>query len=126
MRFIRALICLAFFSNSLGIAAGGANARPYASWADSHDMAENCRVSNLGAGDYCRGFVVAIAEVLGRDSAIKNDNRLCIPTGTTAEQLRLVASKYFDKHPENWNLPAAILVESALQDSFPCIGKPVK
>ena len=123
---MRLLILSIAISSILGLASESAGARPYSSWIDSHDMAANCRISNPGAGDYCRGFVLGIAEELGRDSALKNDTRLCFPRGTTVEQLRLVASNYFDKHPQDWNLPAAFLVESAFKESFPCRGKSVK
>ena len=62
-----------------------------------------------------RAFLDGVVDTLEEHSMLCNSN------GLTAAQLRAVANKYLNEHPENWNGPAANLVESALRQAFPCL-----
>jgi len=45
---------------------------------------------------------------------------LCVPESTTRGQLARVFVQYLEKHPEKLKLPAGLLLEDALRESFPC------
>ena len=45
---------------------------------------------------------------------------LCVPEGTTRGQLVRVFVQFLEKNPERLKLPAGLLLEDALRESFPC------
>lgn len=45
---------------------------------------------------------------------------LCVPDGTTRGQLARVFVQFLEKNPEKLKLPAGLLLEDALRESFPC------
>jgi hypothetical protein len=49
-----------------------------------------------------------------------NQSGICLPPATTANQVRLIAEKYMRDHPEQLQLPAALIITRALGASFPC------
>lgn len=47
-------------------------------------------------------------------------NKICIPKTTTSKQVISFVGTYLEKHPEELNLPAEVLVYWALAEHFPC------
>ena len=45
---------------------------------------------------------------------------LCVPDGTTRGQLVRVFVQFLEKNPEKLKLPAGLLLEDTLRESFPC------
>jgi hypothetical protein len=45
---------------------------------------------------------------------------LCVPDGTTRGQLARVFVQLLERNPERLKLPAGLLLEDALRESFPC------
>jgi hypothetical protein len=45
---------------------------------------------------------------------------LCVPEGTTRGQLARVFVQFLEKNPERMKLPAGLLLEDALRESYPC------
>ena len=45
---------------------------------------------------------------------------LCVPESTTRGQLARVFVQFLEKNPEKLKLPAGLLLEDALRESFPC------
>jgi hypothetical protein len=45
---------------------------------------------------------------------------LCVPDSTTRGQLARVFVQFLEKNPEKLKLPAGLLLEDALRESFPC------
>jgi hypothetical protein len=48
---------------------------------------------------------------------------LCIPEGTTVEQLVAMVSKYVEANPAEWHYTASSLVWGALKPTYPCNKK---
>lgn len=65
----------------------------------------------------CLGYIAATADLMGLD---KNKSGFCPPIGATYYQFVRVTSKYLNKHPEDINMPASVLVITALAQAFPC------
>ena len=61
------------------------------------------------------GYVLGVA-----DTVTDVDKPVVCLKGTSKYQVSAVVSKYYDQHPEQWRLPAHVLVWSALMDAFPC------
>lgn len=62
------------------------------------------------------GFVTGIADS-------NNGTLFCLSPNVTIGQLIAVLQKNMAKNPENWNLPAWVLVTKAFASAFPCAKK---
>lgn len=67
---------------------------------------------------YCLGVVSTIADSYEGDRS--QDFCFSLPQGTTQNQLAAVVKKWLDQNPENLHMPAALLVQYAFFEAFPC------
>lgn len=65
---------------------------------------------------------IAMGYVSGVADSYQGDV-VCLPTGATVGQLVAVTKKFLDEHPDQWNLPANLLVGRSLHLAFPCQSK---
>lgn len=85
--------------------------------------------------DYCEslpgtalGYIMGVADFNGINLAVVDLNGqsvqakkfVCIPANATGDQTKDVVCKYLADHPKDRNLPAPILVYSALLDAWRC------
>lgn len=68
---------------------------------------------------FCIGYVMAIADVLGADNPV-NGYRACFRSGVTGRQIIDIVTKYLRQKPDERHYNAAGLVADALQSAFPC------
>ena len=76
---------------------------------------------DVAQGSVCYGYVQGISDL----HAVFTDwgdikLQWCVPEGTRASQLALVAAKYMEAHPEQLESTAASLVANAFIDAYPC------
>jgi hypothetical protein len=102
----RMIICCAMMllSAAPAMAVTGSVLKQYA------DLGENG--SNVVAKERLAGYVAAIVD--------NYEPLLCIPEGTTDEQVIEVVKKYLNEHPEQLHRNASIPVVKALGRAFPC------
>jgi len=51
---------------------------------------------------------------------------LCTPENVTAAQILTVVANYFNNNPHKWHMPAKVIIQSSLFESFPCPAKSLK
>lgn len=59
----------------------------------------------------CLGFIRGVGEA---------SKGVCLPVNQTDVQQIVTVVEYLNVHPESWQRPAALLVEHALVQGFPC------
>jgi hypothetical protein len=74
-----------------------------------NDLQQYCNVAPTGL---CAGYVLGVT-----DTTL---DLYCFPPGVTRMQIRGVAVKYLNNHPEKLHLLAPGLVIKAMQAAFPC------
>jgi len=70
------------------------------------------------AGNYglFAGYINGVTDALW-------DLSVCVPPGTTYDQMYAVVAKYLKGSPEKWHLTPFLLTSSALKEAFPCQKK---
>ena len=69
----------------------------------------------------CLGYVIGVADSYA--SALAGSGRpqlFCIPQGATNEEIRQVAVRFVNAHPEEAAANASIVVLAALRAAYPC------
>jgi hypothetical protein len=100
-------------------------AAPYSAnagaWKDGNDLLRQCKEGEAGNGvsaGICLGYIVAVADTLDAANRI-NGFTARIANAVTQGQLKQIAMKYLQEHPEQLHLGAAGLVAAALSEAFP-------
>jgi hypothetical protein len=105
MKRLTMLCCTAMLLFTVpGMAVTGNELKQYA------DLGE--KASNVAAKERLAGYVIAIVD--------NYESLLCIPEGTTDDQVIEVVKKYLNEHPEQLHRNASIPVVKALGRAFPC------
>ena len=67
------------------------------------------RVDSSWASGYVTGVADAFSGIV-----------YCPPEGTSGPQVIAIVKKFIAAHPEKWQLPAPVLIVTALSEVFPC------
>jgi len=67
----------------------------------------------LGAVDMADGLTLAAPTL----------PQYCMPENVTQEQLLAMSKRYMENSPNDWHLPAFVLIYRALQNAWPCPAK---
>ena len=67
--------------------------------------------------EICAGYIEGVADLL-------SDRSVCIPPEVSVKQLVKIVQKYGAKNQDTLHGPASRVVASALQEVYPCSGKP--
>ena len=89
---------------------------------DGHTLKARCAViqlANPSGGLACRGYVGAVADILGDGNTV-NGLRACLPEGVTREVLVKVVKSWLEKHPDLLRTGAHLLSAQALSERYPC------
>jgi hypothetical protein len=70
--------------------------------------------SNYG---HFAGYINGVADTLWTSQSV------CMPEGTTYDQMYAVVAKYLKANPERWHLSPFLLTSAALKEGFPCKKK---
>ena len=71
--------------------------------------------TSTAAANFCNGYIIGVFDGLSL-------TRQVCAVGFGASTMSAVAAsrKYLADHPNEWNQPAALLIEKALRSTFPC------
>jgi len=84
-------------------------ADPYLTGQQLHDSCGSPKASyDFGI---CLGFIRGVGE---------SSKGICLPANKNDVKQIITVVEYLNVHPENWQRPAALLVEQALVQGFPC------
>jgi hypothetical protein len=85
------------------------------------DVVPNVRLvegaKNIGM---CGGYIAGVNDNQASHVALGEAPTYCLPDGVEIYQLVKVVRKYLEDNPAKLHLPSGILVESALNQAFPC------
>lgn len=122
MRILRKLTIGPLFGAALLLAAVPCSA----GFRTGNELLEKCTAGGEGGHSdidfaYCLGYLGGVADAKERVLVfwIKKGD-LCIPAGTTADQLRHVFLRWMNQSPELWHLDAGGLVTAAFRQAWPC------
>jgi hypothetical protein len=73
------------------------------------DVMQRC---GNGSSTWCYGYVLGVS-----DGAVREH---CMPSGVTAEQMRVIVYRYINARPETWQKPGAFLILDAFKNAWPC------
>ena len=79
-----------------------------------------CKEPNGEKWGYCTGFADGVAHFLNAE------HEICLPGTATSKQIREVAVKFIQEHPELRSNDGYSLVGRALMEAFPCGDAPPK
>lgn len=69
----------------------------------------------------CHGFFRGLSDTHSIYAAMgKGLHLYCLPRGVTQEQFERVAFRWMEKHPEDLERPAAVLIIQSLHEAYPC------
>jgi len=68
----------------------------------------------------CAGFIAGVNDSQASQFASGQAPTFCLPAGVQIGQLAKVVRKYLEDNPAKLHLPSVILVNSALDQAFPC------
>ena len=86
-----------------------------------NDLQATCPAkAGSDAHGVCRGYAMAIADMLSLISQDFPNGRVCIPEGVQSAQAVAVISKFLNDHPERLHQPATWLLWDAFKAAFPC------
>ena len=86
----------------------------YLSSFDTPTIVRICNASqDLRQADACLGYIAGVFDEMALS------HQICPPHGTT-DQISAVGRKSLTDHPEQWNLPPAVLMRSVFKADFPC------
>jgi hypothetical protein len=71
---------------------------------------------------FCYGYIRGLADSTRFAVELTDETTLwaCIPQEASTSQLRKVAVKYIDEHPDKLHFPTSVVLSLAFLDSFPC------
>lgn len=74
---------------------------------------------------YCIGFVEGVIEGTMITAILGNQGEYpyCMPTTTSPRQDAAVVAKYLNDNPDQWHLPAGLLITRAFSLAYPCSHK---
>lgn len=81
-------------------------------------LLKSCSGKLLSEKAFCSGFIAAVSDLLREDRTVSYS--VCLPKGTTLEQLQKIVNSWLGKHHKYLNYSASSLVGTALSDTFPC------
>jgi hypothetical protein len=96
--------------------ASGAEGRAYFVGNQLH---EYCQSTELWQKSECRGYVAGVVDTLkyvGKNGKYE----ICISDLVSRGQLRDIAKKYLENHPEMRHYLGWVLVYNSMRDAFPC------
>jgi hypothetical protein len=85
---------------------------------EGEELYMRCKEANGEKWGYCTGFADGVAHFLNAEHSI------CLPDTTTSKQIRDVAVKFLQEHPELRSDNGYGLVGRALTEAFPCADAP--
>ena len=110
---------------SLGIVAavglvcvGAANAQAFVSGNELLRQCEEDQRVGVGAA-FCTGYVAAVAD-RANDGLSGDTTRVCLPPTVELGQLVRVVKKYLNDRPTFLHFQAWVLVQGAIQNTYPC------
>ena len=78
-------------------------------------LLEACRGDNGDVGKaFCLGYAMGLADLM------YGQEKICMPTDVSSQQIRLVVEEYLKGHPEILHQHPVPLVIQALNSAFPC------
>lgn len=90
---------------------------------NANTLYEYCKSSDTARNLTCVSYILGASDSYASlTQAGAAPARVCMPEGSTRVQLRDVAVKYMEAHPEYRHFSAASQVILALMDAFPCEG----
>jgi hypothetical protein len=66
------------------------------------------------------GAAACVSYIMGISDAVTHPDAISCPGNATRAQRREVVVRYMTEQPGNLDLPAGVLVTTALQQAFPC------
>jgi Rap1a immunity proteins len=77
--------------------------------------------SALSSGQ-CAGYIAGVIEGTRITSILDKAGKYpyCIPVTSTQLQDISVVEKYMNDHPEQWDMPAGLLITEAFKAAYPC------
>ncbi len=114
---MKTVVVVVSFALALGSACPG-----QAGYYTGNEMLKMCldRKDDLEFGT-CTGFVAALGGIIGcEEGGYVGSSGASVPSGVTLGQLKKVAIKWMEAHPEQLHHDAADLMGKAFQDAFPC------
>ena len=92
-----------------------------ANFLDGNELRERCESNRPDSINTCLGYLTGVADGEDASPSWKLQKSLfCVPRGVGANQLRGLMVDYFQAHPEEEDLNAAIVVGNAFLEAFPC------
>jgi hypothetical protein len=92
-----------------------------ANFLDGDELIARCTSARPDSVNTCLGYLTGIADSDSGAPAWRMQKSLfCIPQGVTVVQLRRTLLDYLQRHPEERDFNAAMLVGNAFIESFPC------
>lgn len=109
------------------VLAGEARGEWTTGWTTGNDLHRWCSSDGDNEGSWeqavCSGYIIGVAdEMVNSGNPLQNPGNwaACIPVGVSRLQIRDIAARHIDQHPEFRHLLAHWLVERALAEAFPC------
>ncbi len=106
--------------------AGEARGEWTTGWTSGNDLHGWCSSGKDVDGSWeqavCAGYIIAVADEMVNAGTPTMNSRgwiACIPVNVSREQIRDIAARHIDQHPEYRHLLAHWLVERALAEAFP-------
>ena len=83
---------------------------------ETAEVVKACKASkNSAAANFCNGYIIGIFDGLSLTHQV-----CAVGFGATTLSAVAASRKYLADHPDEWNRPAAIVIEKALRATFPC------
>lgn len=105
------MIALAFL-----VAAVSSHGSTALSVVEAAEVAKACRSAKTSnAANFCNGYIIGVFDGLSLNHQV-----CAVGFGATTMSAVAASRKYLADHPDEWNQPAAVLIEKALRATFPC------
>ena len=83
---------------------------------ETAEVVKACKGSDTRlAANFCTGYIIGIFDGLSLTHQV-----CAVGFGATTLSAVAASRKYLADHPDEWNRPAAIVIEKALRTTFPC------
>lgn len=89
---------------------------------NGNELYSRCGTLSSGtAAPFCQGYVLGIIDYVNLIRSVNSkEHSYCAPDNVTLIQSVDIVRQYLEKHPENRNKPATMIVLSSLNAAFPC------
>lgn len=96
----------------------GASGAP--SYLKARDLLARC--TKIEGWDYCYGYIASVYDTVRAYEAWLKINEMCVPRGTSQQELVDTVVRYLQAHPEEQDSQAASVAVVAIQLRYRCRG----